>query len=115
MRGLPARVLIALGITVIALLVLAGMAIFGGSDGPDRSGSAAKTGQQADPGLVSTSTTAPTSTVSVTTTTLEIPMDWYPKGSSRYSNRKPSVTVTTIAAPNTSRTDGTTETTETEG
>ncbi|MGB3410499.1 MAG: hypothetical protein WBA45_04830 [Microthrixaceae bacterium] len=110
--------LFALGITVIALLVLAGMAIFGGSEGSDGSGSAAKSGPEAGQVGTSTSTTASTSTVSVTTTSLEISVDWYPKGSSRYSNRKPPVTVTTIAPPTSSEateTTDTTETTETEG
>lgn len=98
MRRLPTRVMIALGITVIAVLVLAGMAVFGGTGG-----SGVDRNANAKPEVTSTSTTvtATTTAVSITTTSLQIPVDWYPKGSSRYSDRKPPVTVTTIAAPDT--------------
>ncbi|HTO01232.1 MAG TPA: hypothetical protein VL068_11205, partial [Microthrixaceae bacterium] len=73
---------------------LGAMSIFGGNDGPN---SAGKPSADAKESPTSTSTTiAPV--VSTSTTSLDIPLDWYPKQSSRYSNRQPPVSVTTLPA-----------------
>jgi hypothetical protein len=87
----PARVMVGLGVTVLALLVLGVRAC---SDGdPEVAPS--------DPGP---STSQPTSSVAssdaadaaTTTVSIQVLPDWYPKQSSRYSDRQPAVTVTTL-------------------
>ena len=90
MGTLQMRYLTAGVITVVALLVLGLGALFGGDD-------AAETQPGAD---ATTSTTEATTTsqvtASTTTTSIAIRPDWYPKQTSRYSDRQPIVTVSTL-------------------
>ncbi len=94
----PPRVLVALGVTVLAVVVLGLRACTGGDDAAD---DAATT--TAPP----TSVEATVDTAEVTTTSIVLRPDWYPKQSSRYSDREPVVTVTTLA-PTTSTSTTTT-------
>jgi hypothetical protein len=90
----PLRILVALVVTVVALGVLAADALFM-SDDP----------AEAPAGPATTSTTTTSSTVAgAVETSVVVAPDWYPKGSSRYSDRQPAVTVTTI--PPTDAPDG---------
>jgi hypothetical protein len=82
----PVRILVALAVTVVALGVLAVNALIA-SDDPAEA--------PAMPAPTSTTTTSSTVAEPVETSVVVAP-DWYPKGSSRYSNRQPVVTVTTI-------------------
>lgn len=100
----PTRVLIGVGVTLIAVVVLGVQALRGGDDQPEAG--------SADP---TTTSVAPTTTPDQATTSssIEILPDWYPKQSSRYSDRQPVVTVTTLAPTTTS--DDDTEGDDTEG
>ncbi len=93
----PTRVLIGVGVTLIAVVVLGVQALRGGDDQPEAG--------SADP---TTTSVAPTTTPEQATTSssIEILPDWYPKQSSRYSDRQPVVTVTTLAPTTTSDDDG---------
>ena len=93
----PPRVMVALGVTAAAVLVLGLRSCGGGEDTADDN----------------VTTTAPPTTVEasvatadVTTSSIAVRPDWYPKQSSRYSDREPVVTVTTLA-PTTSTTSTT--------
>ena len=92
MRTLPpARILVALGVTVVALGVLLVGAL---RDGADEG-----TGSRRDRGpATSTTSIAPAPSVDeVAGTSVVVAPDWYPKGTSRYSDRTPAVTITTLA------------------
>jgi hypothetical protein len=92
----PTRVLIGIGVTLVALVVLGVQAVRGDGDGDE----------PAAPG--STTTSSPATTVpqlATTSSSISILPDWYPKQSSRYSDRQPVVTVTTLA-PTTTADDG---------
>lgn len=81
----PLRILVALALTVVAVAAL-GVGALVGNDAPS-----------------STTTTSTTTaavlapTTEVTETSVQVAPDWYPKGSSRYSDRRPAVTITTLA------------------
>lgn len=101
----PTRVLVGLGVTLLALLVLGVRACVG--DGAD--------GRGAAPTTTTSSTSVPAAAdpadAATTTVSIAILPDWYPKQSSRYSDREPVVTVTTLAP--TSSTTSTTSPTST--
>jgi hypothetical protein len=91
----PPRVLVGIAVTVLAVAVLGVRACSSGGDGA---------------GDAAGSTTAPPTTAQatedapeITTSSIAILPDWYPKQSSRYSDREPVVTVTTLP-PTTSTT-----------
>ena len=84
----PPRVLIAIGLTAAAVLVL-GLRTCSAGDG-NVDGTSTTT---------STASTVPADTddgISTTTSSIVVLPDWYPKQSSRYSDREPVVTVTTL-------------------
>lgn len=95
----PTRVLVGLGVTLLALLVLGVRACVG--DGADGRGAAPTTTTTS-----STSVPAAADSADAATTTVSIAIlpDWYPKQSSRYSDREPVVTVTTLAPTSTTST-----------
>lgn len=84
----PLRILLALGLTVVAVVVLLGTAIF---DGNDDVGTSTTTSSSTTMSIAA----APTS--AAPDTTVRVAPDWYPKSSSRYSDRRPAVTITTLA------------------
>ncbi len=92
----PTRVLVGVGVTLLAVVVLGIQALRGGEDRPV-AGSPEST----------TTIVAPTTTPEQATTSSSIVIlpDWYPKQSSRYSDRQPVVTVTTLAPTTTSDDD----------
>lgn len=96
----PARVLVALGVTVLAVVVLGAQALLRG--GGDDDGGATPEDQA---GATSSSTTASERVVSTTTSSIAVLPDWYPKQSSRYSDRGPVVTLTTLAPTTTAEPD----------
>ncbi len=91
---LPPRVIVALVVTLLALAVLGGRALLSGGDGDGDARGASST----------TSSSPPTSSPSVelTTTSVEVLAEWFPKQTSRYSEREPVVSLTTV--PTTSST-----------
>lgn len=101
--GIQVRYLVAIAITAVALLVLGGVTLLGGDDAdvPGDGGG--------DPTSTTTapSTTAPTADPEppedTTTTTIAIRPDWFPKQTSRYSDRQPVVTVSTLPPTTTER------------
>lgn len=97
---LPPRITIAIVATVLALVVLAGNALLGGDDDGD--------GDRAGPTETTTSSTStsapPVGDTGVTATSAVLAPDWYPKGSSTFSDRRPQVTVTTLPSTTTSST-----------
>jgi len=89
-RALPPRILVALAVTVVALGVLAVAALTGGGDGEGASPTSTQpTGSSTTIAPVSTSAEVPGTSVVVSP-------EWYPKGTSRYSDRTPAVTITTL-------------------
>jgi hypothetical protein len=82
----PVRILVAVVLTALAVVVLAGNAMFGGADDPP----------DPPPEETTTTTTAePTEPVEMEPpTTVPLAPDWYAKGSSRYSARRPPTTTT---------------------
>lgn len=85
------RFLVAIGLTVVALVVLAVVSLR--RPGPAR-----------EPATSAPATTERTTTTMIgTSTTVEIPADWYPKGSSRYSDREPHTSLTTLAPTTTDK------------
>lgn len=75
----PPRVLVALGVSVLAAVVLVGAWLIGGGDAPAPT--------------TTTSTASTTATVPVVTiapTPITVLPDWYRKASSRYEDRRPS-------------------------
>lgn len=97
----PTRVLVGLGVTLLALLVLGVRACVG--DGADDRGAAPTTSTSSTASVPDTADPADAAT---TTVSIVVLPDWYPKQSSRYSDREPVVTVTTLA-PTTSTTSTT--------
>lgn len=91
---LPPRVLVALVLTVAALAVLGGRALLSGEGNDGDAGGAASTTTS------STSTSQPP--VELTTTSVEVRSEWFPKQTSRYSERESVVSLTTV--PTTSST-----------
>jgi hypothetical protein len=89
----PPRILVALAITVVAVAVLAVNALVG---------SAGDEVTEQEPVATST-TTVPVETTAaeVVETSVVVAPDWYPKGTSRYSDRQPAVTITTLATTTT--------------
>ena len=85
----PTRILVAMAATVLALVVLGANALFGGDEPPEG-------GPTEEPATAESSTTVTTAPREVVDTTVVLLPDWYPKGSSRYSDRSPSVTITTL-------------------
>ena len=85
----PLRILVAIAATVLALVVLGVNALLGGDDAGDSGGGA-------EPAPVETSTTSTTAPPQVVDTSVVLAPDWYPKGSSRYSDRSPTGTITTL-------------------
>jgi hypothetical protein len=96
----PTRVLVGLGVTLLALLVLGVRACVG--DGADDRGAAPTTSTSS----TSVPDTGDPADAATTTVSIVVLPDWYPKQSSRYSDREPVVTVTTLA-PTTSTTSTT--------
>ncbi len=83
----------AIALTVLALAVLGGRALLSGGDGDEDAGGASST----------TSSSPPTSPPpELTTTSVEILPEWFPKQTSRYSERESVVSLTTV--PTTSST-----------
>lgn len=80
----PPRVLVGIGVTVVALAVLGLRACTGGDD--DTSATTTTT----------TSTTVVEDAPVTTTSSIVVLPDWYPKQVSRYSDREPVVTVSTL-------------------
>lgn len=91
MRDLPVRVVVAGVITVIGLAVLAVAALRGGGEDP-----AAPTTTVADDVTSTTVRPAPT--------TIEVLPDWYRKGNSRFSERGPAPTVSSLPPTSTTST-----------
>ena len=85
----PPRLLVAIGVTLVAVVLL-GLRACAGDDGGE-SGDASTTTTGATTSVVVTGDTADT-----TTSSIVILPDWYPKQTSRYSDREPVVTVTTL-------------------
>lgn len=85
----PARVLVGIGATVLAVGVL-GVRSCTGDPG---AGSGAVPSTSTSAGVAEVEDTSPTPT---TTSSIVVLPDWYPKQSSRYSDRAPAVTVTTL-------------------
>jgi len=90
------RVVVALCVTALCTAVLAVVSLRGGVDQSAAPPTTAPSDAQ------TTVTTA--ATQSTTTSSIEVLADWYPKRTSRYSDRRPPVTVTTLA-PTTSTTE----------
>jgi hypothetical protein len=84
----PPRVLIAIGVTAVAVLVLGLRTCAGGDGGVDGTSTTTST--------ASTLPAEPDDGISTTTSSIVVLPDWYPKQSSRYSDREPVVTVTTL-------------------
>jgi len=87
---LPPRVVLAAAVTVLAVVVLAAQTVLSDRDGGDA-------------GATTTTIEAPGDTVDpddepvvVAPTPVEVQPDWYPKRSSRYSDRIPEASVTTV-------------------
>lgn len=91
----PLRILVAIGVTIVAVGVLGVSAVLGGEDSVQ------------PPPELSTSTTTtgapPTTAGEVVDTSVLVAPDWYPKRSSRYSDRQPIVTITTLPTTTTAR------------
>lgn len=102
LRELPVRIRVALGATLLAVLVLlvAGLA---GGDG-DESAATSTT---------STSTTASGPTLAPSS--IQLRPDWYRKGNSRYSQRGPTPTVSSLPSSSTSSTTATSSTVSASG
>ncbi len=93
----PPRIIIGVAVTLLAVLAL-GLRSWVSSDGG--SGSAG-TSTTADAPVETT--TAPGGVDEVPSTSIVLAPDWYPKQSSRYSDRRPVVTVTTLPPTTTTR------------
>lgn len=95
MRSLPPpRILIAIAVTVVAVGALVLSAVLGGGDEVTR--------ETPDDRPEDTSTSAaPTTVAEVAGTSVVVAPDWYQKGSSRYSDREPAMTITTLATTTT--------------
>jgi hypothetical protein len=91
-RDVPPRLLVAIALTVVGLVVLAVAALTGGSG--DEPATPSTTGSSA---VTVTAGTVPP-------TTIELLPDWYRKGNSRFSERGPAPTVSSL--PSTSTTSG---------
>ena len=86
----PLRILLAIAITVLALGALVVAAVVGDDGGEDAS-------RPDDDEEQTTTTIAPaTTSADVGGTSVVVAPDWYPKGTSRYSDRTPAVTITTL-------------------
>lgn len=81
MNRVAPRFLIAVAVTVVALIAVAILSLVGGDD---------DTGSRTSTTVAAPGTTTMLAGPETTTTLVEIPEDWYPKGSSRYSDREPS-------------------------
>ncbi|MCX6525559.1 MAG: hypothetical protein NTX58_12495 [Actinobacteria bacterium] len=101
MNRLPPRMILALGFTLVALLLLAVGALRSDPDSKEQDQS--QTASENSSTSIST-TTALAPEQSTTTTSIKLLPDWYPKGSSRYSDRAPAVTVTTLPPTTTTTT-----------
>ncbi len=102
----PARVLLALAVTALAVVVLGVRACAPSDDGAD----AGTPAVSEEPGATSSSTsvapsTQPTQPAQVTSSSVESLPDWYPKQASRYSDRDPVVTVSTLPPTSTTEPD----------
>ena len=86
----PPRILIAIAATAVAVVVLALNALLGGDadEAPDATSS-------------TTTAVAPTTVPVAVHPSAVVAPDWYPKRSSRYSDRGPGVTITTLPSTTT--------------
>lgn len=87
MNRVEPKFLVAIVITVATVIGVVAMSL----SGSDKASTPVET---------TTTTSSASTTVAVETippTTVEIPEDWYPKGSSRYSDRSPATTMSTLA------------------
>lgn len=89
----PPRIMAGVGVTLIAALILGVRSCAGGSSGESTTTSASTV----------VSTTVAVLVEETTSTSISLAPDWYPKQSSRYSDRRPVVTVTTLAPTTTTR------------
>lgn len=97
----PLRVLVAIGVTVLAMAVLGLRSCTDGGGGG--SNEARPSSTSAGPGEVEDTILIPP-----TTSSIVVPPDWYPKQSGRYSDRDPVVTITTLAPTTSTSTTSTT-------
>lgn len=86
--SVPPRIVLAAVVSVVALAALGLSSLWPSGDG-DGAGEAGNTSSTTTSSVDTTLTSAPT-------TTIELAPDWYEKASSRYSDRVPSVTVSTL-------------------
>lgn len=92
----PPRIMIGIAVTLFAVLAL-GLRSCAGSDGRSGSSATSTTGASVE------TTGASAAVEEAPSTSIVLAPDWYPKQSSRYSDRRPVVTVTTLPPTTTTR------------
>jgi hypothetical protein len=91
-RDVPPRLLVAIGLTVVGLAVLAVASLTGGG------------GEEPATASTSTSSEVTVTAGTVPPTTIELLPDWYRKGNSRFSERGPAPTVSSLPSTTTTTT-----------
>ncbi len=91
---LPPRVLLAAAVTVLAVVVLGAQTVLSGGDGAGEDAGGGPTTTELDASV--DSTTAGDEPAVAPPRPVEVQPDWYPKRSSRYSDRSPEASITTV-------------------